>query len=250
MATIGQTHYPRPGPEFNPSNFSALLADKGRFVRIETALVCPCKEPTGGFNPACRHCLGSGWVFANPREAKILLTAQGKQEQLETWTLDLKGTIQFSAEHDLKLGRMDKLTLLDSYTWTSEVVEVKYVDGIYKANVQYLVEDLECFLLFTGLTSAFAELTSAVTVTGSVLSLTTLPGWTADEPVTATVRYLHRPVYHILDFRREAMESWENGQVTRLPLAGMAQKASYITTDRGLGPIGLTTTYTSYAQPY
>ena len=75
-----------PRADLHKREFDTLIHQKGRDVLLETALQCPCKSPSTNQQSDCKNCGGTGWIFVNPRETRMVLTAINAVTEFRPWS--------------------------------------------------------------------------------------------------------------------------------------------------------------------
>jgi hypothetical protein len=86
---------------------------------------------------------------------------------------------------------------------------------------------------FTGTNTKYQTLTKDIdfTVTRNIIKLINPAIVPVDGQISVTLRYKHAPAYHMIDMKRESMESSQftgKENLIHLPIAGTARRAHYI----------------------
>jgi hypothetical protein len=234
-----------PGTRSLPADFAlpeieATIRDKGYDVIVEKVLLCPCK---GKGNPAhlsvCVNCGGSGWLFVNPTRTKLIISglaadAKLKEAALREWGLVDGGTIKVTAINDNKLTYMDRITVLDA---TSEHNQILYPvmkddDSVRFVFTQYDIVSVLFIGLFVNQSTKLTKLEpdTDYTFENNIITLTAAHNGTS--AMNLTIRYVHKPVFHVIDILRESMISTKGqyGHQTKLvmPVHAIAKRAHLI----------------------
>lgn len=226
-----------PGSDFILPEVLSAIRDKGYNVIFEKAYLCSCKSNSNaGHLSNCENCGGSGYFFANPTRTKMLITGiqhdeKMKEGALQGWGLLDTGNVMVTASNDDKITYMDRITLLDATTEHNQILYPKLTDDEVTlfAMTQYDILSIDFIGLFEGATSRIRRLiepddysfiNNIITFNSSFNDL--------DDP-HVTVRYLHKPVFHVVDLLRESMISF-TGQHPRqtkmvMPIKAMARRA-------------------------
>jgi hypothetical protein len=236
---LQQTYYSNASTraDFNKSDFETLIQQKGRRVLLEKAIQCGCKDKQGNQQSNCKNCNGAGWYFINPKETRMIL--QGMNVNLEYMPNGelIKGDLKVSASNTEELSFMDRLTMLDGEAIFNEVLFFKTkglgINTITFAFTSYTIGEILYAGYFTGTNSKYQILTKDIdfTVARNTIKIINPAIVPVDGQISVTVRYKHAPAYHMIDMKRESMESSQfNGKenLIHLPISGTARRAHYI----------------------
>jgi hypothetical protein len=230
--------------DFVPEWFETLILQKGRKIIHETTLVCPCKNLAGGHSSSCQNCGGSGLVFVNPTEVKMIVTNSDVAFKLKEFILESESTINITASHQLRLAYNDRLMLKDSISWFGEDIQFfkEDINGITRVlgRSSYPIIELEMMFLFVNVITPLRRMTPAdYTISNNIIYLSEefVNSYPSDRDdgvagIKGTVRYSHHPYYMISEMKRESMEQyipdWKNksqeDQLKRLPIAAIAKR--------------------------
>ena len=226
--------------DFVLSEIEATIRDKGYDVIVEKAYLCPCK---GKSTPAplnvCRNCGGSGWLFANPTKTKMIITgitsdSKLKEAALRDWGMIDSGTIKVTALDSDKLTYMDRIVVLDA---TAEHNEILYptlndTDTSLFAFTQYDILSVDFIALFQGTNVALQRLSEPTDYSFIDNIITLAASYNNLTNSSVTIRYQHRPVFHIIDVLRESMTSTKgqfgSQQKLVMPVHAIAKRAHLI----------------------
>lgn len=224
--------------DFNKQQIDATLRDKGLSCLLESSLLCPCKsDVTAVALSDCKNCGGSGWIFVNPTKTKMIVTGlvadpKLKEAALRDWGLVDTGTVKLTAYDVDKLTYMDRVTVLDA---TAEHQQLLYPalsddETTTFAYSQYNLVSILFIGVFVDSDTKVQKLaeTTDYSFVNNVLTFVdpTLKGR------TVTIRYRHRPVFHVTDVLRESLTSTvgQYGSQTNiiLPVHALAKRAHLI----------------------
>lgn len=223
-----------PRVDFDKDRFDTLVGQKGVDALIEKALQCPCKTRTINELSTCRNCGGTGWVFVNPRRSRVVLQSMSFENKEEVWTKIVHGIVKVTAPAEEQFSYLDRITRLNANSLFSEVIQFEEYDGTIYGWLSYAPKQIEYFGLFTDLDDPFQRvLESNLTIVDNRIEITgvSLPPFDDDNPLTATVRYVHAPVFHIIEHQREVVDNYrwsgqKNGEVLQyLPTLALARRA-------------------------
>lgn len=241
-----------PRQDLVKGDFTTLLFRRGRRVLWEQALMCPCKSKATNQLSTCKNCGGSGYLFINPVETRMVLQGFDAKTTFAPWSEEVTGVVKVTCNASFHLTYMDRITVLDGEGIHNEVLNIKDV-VIDAATVRFSYTAYQKKrILYVGLyTAADAPLLRLIEGTdytweGNVFKL--LKSVESDD-VTITVRYVHNPIVFILDMNRETMQSYalkEGVEMNQnLPIMGYAKKGHYKLGDQNLtGDAMLDNSYT------
>jgi len=223
---------------FNKGEVDATLRDKGLTVLWEKALLCPCKSSvTASALSDCQNCGGSGWVFVNPIKTKMIVTglvadAKLKEAALRDWGMVDLGNVKLTAYDSDKLTYMDRVTVLDVSSEHQQLVYPHLSDDETTtfAFTQYNLLSVLGVFAFVDSTTKLKKLEEPAdySFANNVLTFTD----PSLEGKTVTLRYRHRPVFHVMDVLRESFTStvgqYGAQQEIILPVHALARKAHLV----------------------
>lgn len=198
----------QPQVNFDKTSFEAIVWQKGYRVHHDKAIKCPCKvEGTDNLSD-CHNCGGSGWVFFNRVETRMVLRSMNLNTQYKDWSEETLGTVSISASDSDKIAYMDRITVLDAETLFSEVIYPKNYKGVRFALTTYDIKSVETVFLFVGSKQALVLLEEGVDYTVADNRFELNYAKYKDFPHTCIgIRYIHAPTYHIIDMPRDTMAS-------------------------------------------
>ena len=104
--------------QLSPDRFNRFLNKMGQGVEWRRAIDCPCRNPhSGGANPSCPVCRGTGQSWDEPLSGTVALTGQQIQRQWANFGLWEKGDVVVSLPGDSLLyamGEFDRVRFMDS----------------------------------------------------------------------------------------------------------------------------------------
>lgn len=196
----------QPQVKLRKSDFDALIWDKGYPVYHDKAIRCPCKEEPSDNLSTCRNCGGSGWLFINRSQTKMVVQSMNQDTQFKEWSDENRGTARISAMSEDKLSFMDRITLYESESIYNEVLYPKLYNGNNFAFTMYEVVEVLDIFLFQGANRKLKvlELDVDYTISSNKIILNSLY---ASGVSKISIRYIHRPQFHIIDVMRNIMDS-------------------------------------------
>lgn len=228
-----------PRVDFERRDFEQLIYQKGRKVLYEKALQCPCKSVASNQQSNCKHCGGTGWLYINPEELRLVITGVGVVNDYKPWSEESRGMINVSCPNSVELCFMDRLSLLDSEAIHQEVLQfMKTGNNEYIAYSKYPILKMLYSGKFIDVSTPLERLQeSDFYYDRNLIRLNPQKvlvgeGESSDTAISITVRYQHHPIYHIIEMKRETMESfkYQEGEesLQRMPISGIARRAHYL----------------------
>lgn len=228
---------------FNPSRFEAAIFDKGYDVYHERAMRCPCQiQNITSPLPDCKNCGGTGWFFINKTQTRMLLSGMADKKKYEAqWSETNAGTVSISSSSLDRLAFMDRITIMCGEAYFSQVINMKYSERLDKIFAFLVYEPLEIdeIFLFKSTNEPLQVLTeNEFSIQNNFLFLNKelfpIPDKKTN-PLAVSVRYKHRPQYHIVDIMRDLMltpvlNAGSNLQATieKMPFSAMGRRAHFI----------------------
>lgn len=220
--------------DFNLNRWASIIEQKGVRVIVKKALQCPCKTQSLNAVSSCQNCGGTGWLFVNPRETRMVLQGMGITQDTQDWTRLVTGQVRISAMPEEELSFLDKIIRLDGESIFSEVLYFKTVNTLRFAFSSYDIKSIDYIGLFVSPSTPLQRLVVGrdFTFEKNRIKLTddfVLPD---DEFITATIRYKHAPVLHIFDNSRETVDNmvYKGGkeELQYLPVSAIARRPHQI----------------------
>lgn len=226
--------------DFILPEIDATIRDKGYDIIAERAYLCPCKDQGSPAHLSlCRNCGGTGWIFANPTKTKMIVSgiaADGKLKEaaLREWGMIDGGVVKLTALNDDKFTYMDRITILDATAEHNQILYPKLTDD--EANLfaftQYDILAVDNITFFNGTDVKLTRLSEPTDYSFQDNIITFADGYSAIANLSVSIRYSHRPTFHIIDVIRESMTSTdgEYGRQTKLimPVHAIAKRAHLI----------------------
>lgn len=231
----------QPEVDFRKNDFDALIWNKGYNVEIEKAYRCPCKSKGTDELSSCRNCGGSGWFFINPTATKMVMQGMNHDDKYKHWSSELIGTVKITYMERDRLSWMDRITSSDAVSEFSEVLfPAEVPDGSggteMVASTTYAMISIDDVFVFQAANQKHLRLDSGqydfsqggyyITITDQAI---------ADiEDLTISVRYKHRPQFHVIDIPRDIMTTYEKDPDTdldkqsKMVLNAVGRRAHYV----------------------
>lgn len=235
LKTLGE-----PRVDFRKVDYENIIYQKGRDVLFEKALLCPCKGKSSSQQSDCKNCGGTGWVFINPTETRMVVQGISIVSDIKPWSEESRGTINISCSDSEQLSFMDKITLVDAKAIHTEVLFFKRSSqGQFFAYTAYSVQSILYAGLLISSQQAFQKLVrnelsiapnkNALILTPANFNFIVPSGMTE---FSITVRYYHAPTFHVIEMRREGMMSFKfaGGVETNqdLPTSALGRRSHYV----------------------
>lgn len=228
-----QSGFPR--QDFNKPDFESLIFQKGYDVWHEPAILCPCKLEGSDNRTNCQNCGGSGYVFLNKTQTRMILTGMNVETKYKEWSEERIGQVKISCSDKNPLGFMDKITLINSDSLYSQILFPKVYNGKYINYLNYESKVvLDCYM-FVGVDRKLKRLSSPSDyVTDGAMFFLDSKYLSVKEQITVSIRYRHSVVYHVLDMTRDIMTTNILDEITgreiptSMPLSGVGRRAHYM----------------------
>ena len=226
-----------PRTDFELNEFEKIIVQKGRKVLFSKALQCPCKSRSTNQQSNCKNCGGSGWVFVNERETRMIVSGVAIVNEYKPWSEESRGVINISCSDDEQLTFMDKITLVDANAIYQEVLFFRKVNSQWFAFSSYPIKKLLYGGLFVSVNSSLQRVTESQLQFGpknvvKIIDGSLIDSQATDDSVSLSVRYYHSPIYYVAEMKRETMQSFkyenEKETIQNLPLSALARRAHYI----------------------
>jgi hypothetical protein len=240
MSGLQQTYISPPlsnRTDFHRQDFELLIQQKGRKVILEKALQCPCKSKATNQQSNCKNCGGTGWVFVNPRETRIILQGMNITQNYKAWSEEIVGDLKVTASDTEELTFMDRFTIVDGRAIFNEVLFFKTKgtgeDAVTFAYTSYYIKEIKYIGYFKGVDQPFQTLiqNDDYTFEKNIIRIINPAIIPIQNQISVTIRYIHAPQYIMIDMKRESMESFElveKEKLIHLPISGTARRQHYI----------------------
>lgn len=238
--TLKKTTIAPPRMDFVKEDYETLIYQKGRRVWYEKAIKCPCKSKATNANSTCKNCGGLGWIFTAGKETRMVVTGVSFSNEVKQWSEEERGMVSITCSNTEQLTHMDRVTLLDAKSIHTEVVHLRKrvledESVEYYAWTVYNIKELLYGALFISDTAPLQLLNLDEDIEfgqRNLIKLTNteiLDGIEDDEDVSITLRYFFSTTYHIVEMKRETVQSfrYNNGDEENqdLPISAMARRA-------------------------
>jgi hypothetical protein len=229
----------QPRADLNKREFDNLVYQKGRDVVLETALECPCKSPSTNQQSNCKNCGGTGWIFINPRSTKMILTAIDAVTEFRPWSEELRGTVSITALEQDEMSAMDRITVTKGESIHNEVVFIKQKGSVYFCYTTYNIKKISYIGLYISQDQPLKRLVlnEDYLVADNILRfseefiLANIPDFISGESTSLTIRYKHAPQFHVIEMKRETMQSdiYQKGVSVNqnMPVSAIARRSHY-----------------------
>lgn len=227
-----------PTIEFRKNDFEQAIWEKGYRVIHEKTLKCPCRSKHSNQQSNCQNCGGSGWIFINPTETRMILHSMNRDTEWKEWSEESKGTVHVSAMDKEGLSYMDRITLLDGKGSFSQALHFKEKDGVLFAFTAYLIKEVDYLGLFVDTSTKLTKLEKDTDFTFERNILYLDPKYTStfnaagNNGLSVTIRYTHPPQFYVLDLMREVMTTKVKNKgadtFINMPVSAMARRGHYI----------------------
>lgn len=217
-----------------------LIWNKGLEVIHERALICPCKNKTVGTQTQCRNCLGSGYVFINPEKTKMIVLSINRDTRFKEWSQENLGKVGITALANAEISFMDRITISNGLSTFNEALysfSNLYNDKIVFYAIYEPIDISHCFLFYSTNSKLIPlKLNRDFTINKHWIFLDKkfLPQNTTLEldPLTITIRYKHRPRFHVLDLTRDILVSTitqgRQDEEQTYPLHAIGRRSHYV----------------------
>lgn len=220
------------------SKFDALIWEKGYDVVHEKCLQCPCKSVRVNQLSNCKNCGGTGWVFINPSQTRMVLRNMNENTSQKSWSKENIGTVNISIMNRDHITYMDRITLLKSVAYFNEVRHFKMSsrNDLLFVYCSYNIKKINYVGLFVDESTAFTRLKEGddYRFEGNRLFLNAKYNdqFQDDNTFSVTVSYEHFPQYYIQDIPRQVATSRDSldGQeeLDKLPIAAVGRRAHFV----------------------
>jgi hypothetical protein len=220
---------------FNKPEAEATIRDKGYACVYEKAYSCPCKDKEVAHKGSCKNCGGTGWVFMNPANTRLIISgiqhdSKLKEAALSEMGLWELGVVNVTATNEVKMSMMDRITIMDA---TAEHSQILYIYGHEVTSelftfTKYDIKSIEYVAVFIDTDTPLLRLVEGVDYTFQDNILKFISG-AVSEDNQITIRSVHHPVFHVIDILRESFSSYNgNGDKLTLPVKAVAKRAHLI----------------------
>jgi hypothetical protein len=222
--------------DFQPDAIDDLIAQKGLDIIYESAIVCPCSPQGGSPLSSCLNCGGSGLVFINPtKTVAVVMSINNKEKRFVAWSEETDGTVNVTTRNDIRVGHMDRITILDSESLYGQRVFMEYYKDDLFGYLSYEPKTVLDVFIFDGQNKALNKLNEdQYSIDGNVIKLLDRNLGIDDENglKKLTIRYLHEVQYlvvsNIHDIRNTKVKSGGRTVTSKLPVSAVAQRVHQV----------------------
>lgn len=223
-------------------DFDAIVWQKGYNVYLDKALRCPCRNSNDHQAlSSCKNCGGSGWVYLNRYQTKMVLQSMNLDTKFKEWSEERIGTVRITAMKRDELAFMDRITLIDGREIVNDVVFPKEYYGELRARVNYEILEIDEIFLFDSTGLPLKQLTEGIDfeiLQDNLNRPTNLlrfdTQYSGLENMTVSIRYQYAPQFHVLDITRSIMATQELDKsdgsdiVSQMPVSAMGRRSHYV----------------------
>jgi len=227
----------QPRVEFRQTDFEALLYSKGYEVQHERAVLCPCKVKAGDNLVDCKNCLGTGWIFVDAVQTRMLLQSINKDVRYMPWSPELAGTIRVTARYVDELAYMDRITALGTLGRTTQVLHPYQDDANTRIHsyLYYSVDTIEKVYRFIDSNTALELVDPAnysLSAENDSVILFDYTTFRDIQDLTFSILYKHPIQFHVIDLDHEMRKSQvieaNEYQEIQLPNSAIARRSHYV----------------------
>lgn len=230
MNALQQTYIDSSSPiiraDFNKSAFDRIISEKGREVIVERALECPCKGDVSNNLSTCKNCGGTGWLWINARQTRMVLSAIDVSTKYAPWSEEARGMMSISAMCEEELSYFDKITVVDGVSVYGEVITIKQSGVNLFAYTVYDIKEILYIGLFINDSTPLTRLDpSQYTISKNIIRIVDTVTIPVDSSIT--LRYKHSPAFLVMEFKRETMQSFtltDSESLISLPISAFARR--------------------------
>lgn len=230
----------KPRVDFNKNNFDVLIWQKGYDVVHENAIVCPCKSKNSGNQSSCINCGGSGWLFVNAKQTKMVLSAMNMNTKYREWSQENIGSVSISALAEDECSFMDRVTVLDGNAIFGEVLFLKEYNSVFYWNSIYDIKEIAYIALYKSSLEGLKPLKYNIDYTydkNKIMFLNTSIYYSLidhaieEQDISITIRYKHAPQFHVIDIPRETMQTSiipSVDEAVNMPIHAIGRRSHYV----------------------
>jgi len=215
------------------SDFEAFIHQKGYDVYHDKMMKCPCIEAKNAVFIDCENCNGSGWVIIERVETRMVLQSMNKDTKWKQWSEEKLGTVLITASEKEILGHMDRIISRRGFTISSEILEFRKFKGKPFAFTVYdIIEPLKLFK-FAGSKNKLLPLIEGTDYDFEDNRILFNNKFLSANNRKFSIRYKHRPQFHIIDLIRDVMYSDIDDENKlrineRFPVSAVGRRSHYV----------------------
>lgn len=231
--------------DLNKSDFDALVEQKGYDVYIDKALKCPCRTKTTSHSiSSCRNCGGSGWVFLNRYQSRVVLQSMNMDTKYKDWSEERLGTAKATFRKEEEVSFMDRITLINAIVPYNEILHPTNVnqeenlgETLLIGKVKFDISTIEYIFTFTDSNQPLTILVEDQDFTIDVNQPNILifdNKYSQIEDFTVSIRYKHHPSFHVIDLVRDVMVTQMIDKTTGsdvsvyMPIHAVCRRSNYV----------------------
>jgi hypothetical protein len=224
-------------PLFMDNEFERMVWEKGYDVWHESAIKCPCKVKGAENFTTCSNCLGTGWVFLDKIQTRMVVQSQNMSTKYKEWSEEKIGTMNVTALSRDKLSFMDRITLIYGESIFSQLVNPFEVTNYFLGYTIYDINEVIVMFAFdrNDLPLKKLVLGNDYSFNGNIITFN--QRFIQVPEFRVSITYKHRIQYHVIDLNKETRNSinrdsgQENLQI--LPIGGVARRSHYVMDSEG-----------------
>lgn len=222
-------------PLFLEDAFDILVQQKGYDVIHESAIKCPCQSKDGGGALGnCQNCGGTGWLFINAIQTRMVLQSINLSTKYKQWSAENFGTVTVTSRKVDVLTFMDRITVKDSESIHQQILrpQVESFTGKLFAWVIYKPISIIDLFKFVSVNSVLVRLVEGVDFVKEDNKIIMSDSYIGQD-LSLSIRYKHNIQYHILENTKETRNTRgtnTEGQdkVNVQPFTAIARRSHYV----------------------
>lgn len=214
------------------SDFDAVVYQKGHRVYVDRHIKCPCTTKSAASAiTSCRNCGGTGKVFINRFETRMVLQGMNLETKFRDWTEDKLGMVKVSCLRDDHLSYSDRITVRDALSIGQEILYPRLIGSSYQARTIYNCIEIQEIFAFRSTGETLLRLEEDTHYTKDGDTLTFVDSVACVDDFTVSIRYKHNPQFLVIDLTRDIIQSPKGKQLNdqgEFPTAAVARRAHYV----------------------
>lgn len=222
--------------DFMNPDFDVLVDNKGNDAVWERAIPCPCTGRDKAAQTICKNCLGTGWVFINPKQIKAIVQSINRNTEYKEWTTALLGTVNLTVKAEHQFNYMDRVTILNSNSIHSEVRILLQDSQNTFCTTIYPIKSIVDIFLFE---SPYKPLKLLKFEEDYTFSQNTIFFPKIEREKVVSITYKHDIQYHVLDLNHDVrntilLDDFSREVQLKLPVSAIARRAHSVLPDVGV----------------
>ena len=194
---------------WDKQKWNEAIFEHGYKVFIERSLECPCGTKGNTTpNPDCINCGGTGRFYIDKTYTVIMCQGMNNQTKFQPFSAENMGVVKITTSPYDKLGYMDKVTLTEVESIFSQRIHLRKNnagDTLFGFTTYNMIEVYDCYM-FQGNSTILKILKVDVDFTIQDNKIILNNKYLNIANPRITVRYLHNPIYFILETNRETIK--------------------------------------------